>query len=114
MENNHSDFFNAPYLNLDGTVFRLPIFTNFVVSQYYWTSTTDAANTGEAWTVFSCDYGVYDIPKTNLGYTLAVRQAGYSAGFTSGFSLRRHECSLKTERPPRYRAAFGVMDFSWV
>jgi hypothetical protein len=73
MENNHADFFNATYLNLDGTVFRPPIFTNFMVSEYYWTSTTDAADTTEAWTVFSCDYGVYDTPKANIGYTLAVR-----------------------------------------
>jgi hypothetical protein len=42
-------------------------------SQYFWTSTTDAADTGEAWTVFSCDFGVYDTPKSNVGYTLAVR-----------------------------------------
>jgi hypothetical protein len=73
MENNHADFFNATYRNWDGTLFRSPIFTNFVVSQYYWTSTTDAANTSEAWTVYSCDYGVYDISKSNIGYTLAVR-----------------------------------------
>ena len=73
METNHSDFFNATYRNWDGTLFRSPIFTNFMVAQYYWTSTTDAANTSEAWTVFSCDYGVYDIPKSNAGYTLAVR-----------------------------------------
>jgi hypothetical protein len=66
-------FFNATYINFDGSVFRLPIFTNFDVSQLYWTSTTDAANTSEAWTVFSCDFGVYDIPRTNTGYTLAVR-----------------------------------------
>jgi hypothetical protein len=73
MENNHAAFFNATYLNLDGTLYRAPIFTNFVESQYYWTSTTDAANTSEAWTVFSCDYGIYDTPKSNTGYTLAVR-----------------------------------------
>jgi hypothetical protein len=73
MENNHADYFNATYLNRDGTVFRLPIFSNFRVSEYYWTSSTDAANTSEAWTVFSCDFGVYDIPKTSTGYTLAVR-----------------------------------------
>jgi hypothetical protein len=73
MENDHADFFDATYLNLDGTVFRLPIFTNFVISEYYWTSTTDAADTAKAWTVFSCDYGVYDTPKANIGYTLAVR-----------------------------------------
>ncbi|MBV8659504.1 MAG: DUF1566 domain-containing protein [Burkholderiales bacterium] len=48
-------------------------FTNFIQFQYYWTSTTNASDPTEAWTVFSCDYGVYDIPKTNTGYTLAVR-----------------------------------------
>lgn len=73
MENNQAAFFNATYLNWDGTLFRAPIFTNFVEGQYYWTSTTDAANTSEAWTVFSCDYGIYDTPKSNAGYTLAVR-----------------------------------------
>ncbi|MGO9317455.1 MAG: DUF1566 domain-containing protein [Terracidiphilus sp.] len=73
MENNHADFFNQIYLNFDNSVFREPIFTNFVVSQYYWTSSTDAANSSEAWTVFSCDFGVYDTPKANSGYTLAVR-----------------------------------------
>jgi hypothetical protein len=73
MENNHAAFFNAIYLNWDGTLYRAPIFTNFVEGQYYWTSTTDAADTSEAWTVFSCDYGIYDTPKSNTGYTLAVR-----------------------------------------
>jgi hypothetical protein len=73
MESNHADFFDHTYLNWDGTAFRLPIFTNFMVSQYYWTSTTDAADTTEAWTVYSCDYGVYSTSKANIGYTLAVR-----------------------------------------
>ena len=73
MENNHAAFFNATYLNWDGTLYRAPIFTNFVASQYYWTSTTDAANTSEAWTVYSCDYGIHDTSKSNTGYTLAVR-----------------------------------------
>jgi hypothetical protein len=73
MENNIADYFNTTYMNRDNTVFRLPIFSNFGVSEYYWTSSTDAANTSEAWTVFSCDFGVYDIPKTSTGYTLAVR-----------------------------------------
>jgi hypothetical protein len=73
METNHSDFFNATFVNADGTTFRLPIFASFMVSQYDWTSTTDAANTSEAWTFFSCDFGIYDTPKSNVGYTLAVR-----------------------------------------
>jgi Protein of unknown function (DUF1566) len=75
MENNHADFFTHTYLNRDGTLFQAPIFTSFVVSEYYWTSNTDAADTARAWTVFSCDFGVYDIPKGNIGYTLAVRSA---------------------------------------
>lgn len=73
METNGADFFNMTVLNSDGSVFRAPIFSSFVVSQYYWISTTDAANTSEAWTVYSCDFGVYDTPKSNVGYTLAVR-----------------------------------------
>jgi hypothetical protein len=73
METNHAAFFNATYLNWDGTLYRAPIFTDFVEGQYYWTSTTEAANTNEAWTVFSCDYGIYDTPKSNTGYALAVR-----------------------------------------
>jgi hypothetical protein len=71
METNHAAFFNATYLNWDGTLYRAPIFTDFVEGQYYWTSTTEAANTNEAWTVFSCDYGIYDTPKSNTGYALA-------------------------------------------
>ena len=73
MESNHADFFDQTYMNRDNTVYRPAIFTNFMVGQFYWTSTTDAANTSEAWTVFSCDFGVYDILKANTGYTLAVR-----------------------------------------
>ena len=73
METNHADFFDQTYLNRDNSVYRAPIFSNFVVTQYYWTSTTDAADPSEAWTVYSCDFGVYDTPKTAVGYTLAVR-----------------------------------------
>lgn len=73
METNHADYFNSTYTNRDNTIFRRPIFSSFVVSAYYWTSTTDAASPTSAWTVFSCDFGVYDIPKIDSGYTLAVR-----------------------------------------
>lgn len=73
METNHADFFNATYVWKDGTPYRLPIFTNFIAGQYYWTSTTNAADVSEAWTVFSCDFGVYDVAKSLSGYTLAVR-----------------------------------------
>ncbi len=34
---------------------------------------TDAADPTQAWTVYSCDFGVYTIPKTDLRYSLAVR-----------------------------------------
>ena len=73
MENNHADFFSHTYLNRDGSVFQAAIFTNFLAFQYYWTSTTDAADILKAWTVFSCDFGVYDTLKETLGYTLVVR-----------------------------------------
>jgi Protein of unknown function (DUF1566) len=70
---NQAQYFDYTYFNHDGSVYQAPIFTNYVEAQYYWTSTTDAADPTEAWTVYSCDYGVYDIPKANAGYTLAVR-----------------------------------------
>ena len=73
MENNHADFFDNTFVNLDGSIFQSPIFNNFIANLYYWTSSTNASNTSEAWSVFSCDFGVYDIPKSNTGYTLAVR-----------------------------------------
>ncbi len=72
-QNNESEYLNFTYLNLDGSLFQAPILTNFIGYQFYWTSTTDAADTNEAWTVFSCDYGVYDMPKSGTLYTLAVR-----------------------------------------
>jgi hypothetical protein len=72
-QNNQADYMDFTFLNPDQSVYQAAIFLNFMGYQYYWTSTTDAANTSEAWTVFSCDYGVYDVPKSNAGYTLAVR-----------------------------------------
>ncbi len=56
-----------------GTVTSPVIFNNFIVSDYYWTSTTDAADTAQAWTIYSCDFGVYNIAKTDTRYSLAVR-----------------------------------------
>lgn len=72
-QNNHADYFNHTFLNLDGSVYQAAVFTNFIGFQYYWTSTTDAADPTKAWTVFSCDFGVYDTAKAGSGYTLAVR-----------------------------------------
>lgn len=73
MQMNLSQFLNQTDLNADGSVYQAAILSSFLSSQYYWTSTTDAANPAEAWTVYSCDFGVYDIPKSDVGYTLAVR-----------------------------------------
>jgi hypothetical protein len=74
MVNNEADFMNATYVwKSDAALYHSPIFTNFMGNEYYWTSTTDAADTTEAWTVFSCDFGVYDFPKSNGGFALAVR-----------------------------------------
>jgi hypothetical protein len=49
------------------------VFQNFIVSDYYWTSTTDAADTSEAWAIYSCDFGVYNLAKGEVHYALAVR-----------------------------------------
>jgi hypothetical protein len=56
-----------------GAVTGLVIFGNFIVSDYYWTSTTSAADPTQAWTIYSCDFGVYNIAKTETRYSLAVR-----------------------------------------
>jgi Protein of unknown function (DUF1566)/Carboxypeptidase regulatory-like domain len=73
MENNLAAFLDTTYLNSNNTVYQSPVFTNFVETQYYWTSTTDAADASAAWAVFSSDFGVYDVAKSSNGYTLAVR-----------------------------------------
>ena len=73
MENNQADFFNHTYFNWNNTLFQAAIFNDFGGYQYYWTSTADAADASKVWTVFSCDYGVYDMTRENVGYTLAVR-----------------------------------------
>jgi len=72
-QTNMAQYFDYTYVNKDGTIFQAPIFTNYIETEHYWTSTTDASDTREAWTVYSCDSGVYDVPKTAVGYTLAVR-----------------------------------------
>jgi len=73
-QNNHALYFNENFVSgYSGVPNQNAIFSDMVGFQYYWTSTTDAASVSEAWTVFTCDYGVYDIDKTQVGYTLAVR-----------------------------------------
>jgi Protein of unknown function (DUF1566)/Carboxypeptidase regulatory-like domain len=77
MNGNEADFMDATYVwKSDAALYRGPIFSDFVGNVSYWTSTTDAADPSEAWTVFSCDFGVYDVGKTNVGYALAVRGKG--------------------------------------
>jgi hypothetical protein len=74
IQTNEADFFNAAWISADPGLNSLgAVFSNFVSLQYYWTSTTQAADTSNAWTVFSCDWGVYTTPKSQIGYTLAVR-----------------------------------------
>ena len=70
---NHADFFDWNYVAITNVGDQPPIFSPLVVSEYYWTSTTDAADVSSAWTLYSCDFGVYDQPKSGAGYTLAVR-----------------------------------------
>lgn len=73
-QNNQADFFDWNWTSANPTISSMnAVFSNFIQLQYYWTSTTNASLTSEAWTVFSCDFGVYDTPKSSVGYTLAVR-----------------------------------------
>jgi hypothetical protein len=72
-ETNQALRFNSTFYNANGSVDAAPIFTTFHEFEFLWTSTTDASDATFAWTVFSCDYGVYDIAKGDIGYTLAVR-----------------------------------------
>jgi len=71
---NHAEFFNTNYiatatgLNNQGAVFG----GTFMVNQYYWTSTTDAANTTQVWSVYSTDFGVYGAANSASQYSLAV------------------------------------------
>jgi hypothetical protein len=71
-QTNMAQYFDYTYLNKDGSTFQAPIFTHYIESQFYWTSTTNAADSTEAWTVYSCDFGVYDISKAAISYSLAV------------------------------------------
>lgn len=74
MQNNLALYFNETFVSGTVGVSSQPaIFSNFIGFQYYWTSTTDAANTSSAWATFSCDFGVYDYPKSSVTYALAVR-----------------------------------------
>lgn len=72
-QNNEADYLDFTFLNSDQSTFQSAVFLNLIPDQNYWTSTTDAADSTQAWTVFSCDYGVYDFPKSAVSYTLAVR-----------------------------------------
>lgn len=73
-QNNEADFFDSVFLNQDQSVFQAAVFNEFIPDVFYWTSTTDAADVSQAWSVFSCDYGVYDTDKSADQYTLAVRE----------------------------------------
>lgn len=70
---NHADFFDWNYSATAAVGNQPAVFATMVVSEFYWTSTTDAADNTKAWTVYSCDFGAYDTPKTDVRYTLAVR-----------------------------------------
>ena len=71
-------FPQASYLNgqyqASSTTTGPVIFNNFIVSDYYWSSTTDAADILQAWAIYSCDFGAYNVAKSEPHYVLAVRQ----------------------------------------
>ena len=65
--------FNTAFYYPGNILDQAVVFNNFHESEYYWTSSTNAADVSQAWTLYSCDYGVYNIAKSAVGYTLAVR-----------------------------------------
>ncbi len=69
-----ADYFNGKAQGGAGPVTGPVIFENFIAFKYYWTSTTDATDATQAWTLFSCDFGVYNVSKGDTQqYALAVR-----------------------------------------
>lgn len=73
-QNNQTLYFDESFVSGQPPIPSQPaVFTGMVAYEYYWTSTTDAASIDQAWTVFSCDFGVYGFPKSSASYTLAVR-----------------------------------------
>ena len=71
---NQADDFDQVFVDAASQQVERPaVFAGFVGAQFYWTSTSDAADLASAWTLYSFDFGVYDIPKSATGYTLAVR-----------------------------------------
>jgi hypothetical protein len=70
-------FAQAAYLNgqyqASSAVTGPVVFSNFIVSDYYWSASTNASDPAQAWTVYSCDFGVYNIAKTDMHHALAVR-----------------------------------------
>lgn len=68
-----AEYFNGQAQTSAGPVTGPVIFSSFIPFDYYWTSSTVAADSSQAWTIWSCDFGVYNIAKTNIRYSLAVR-----------------------------------------
>ena len=70
---NMADFFINTFDYANGSLYQPAVFANFIPLQFYWTSTTYAPDPTQAWTAYSCDFGMFQIPKSTPGYTLAVR-----------------------------------------
>lgn len=69
-----ADYFNGQAQGSAGPVTGPQIFNSFIAFKFYWTSSTDAADPTQAWTIFSCDFGIYNIAKSDAQqFALAVR-----------------------------------------
>lgn len=78
LSNRAPTFPQAEYFTGQAVATPLPspdrtFFNGFVPFDYYWTSTTSAADMNQAWTVWSCEFGVYNLAKTESRHLLAVR-----------------------------------------
>ena len=69
-----AEYFTGQAQGSAGPVTGPVVFGNFIAFKFYWTSSTDAADITQAWAIFSCDFGVYNIGKNdNQQFALAVR-----------------------------------------
>ncbi len=73
VQGNQVQYFNHIFYTEDNKLDQPAILNNIISDVYYWTSTTNATDTSEAWTVFSCDFGIYNMTKNTSGYAMAVR-----------------------------------------
>lgn len=69
-----AEYFTGQAQGSTGPVTGPVTFNSFIAFKFYWTSSTNAADITQAWAIFSCDFGAYNMAKSDtLQYALAVK-----------------------------------------